>query len=40
MTKTYPSNLTWEQWELISDLFPEAKLGGVVVLVKCQFMPY
>lgn len=28
MTKAYPSNLTWEQWELISDLFPEAKTGG------------
>jgi putative transposase len=28
MTKAYPSNLTWEQWELIVDLFPEAKPGG------------
>lgn len=28
MTKAYPSNLTWEQWELIADLFPEAKTGG------------
>jgi putative transposase len=28
MTKAYPSNLTWEQWELIAQLFPEAKLGG------------
>lgn len=28
MTKTYPSNLTWEQWELIAGLFPEAKTGG------------
>jgi putative transposase len=28
MTKTYPNNLTWEQWELIADLFPEAKPGG------------
>ena len=28
MTKAYPSNLTWEQWELIADLFPEAKPGG------------
>jgi transposase len=27
MTKAYRSNLTWEQWELISDLFPEAKTG-------------
>ena len=28
MTKAYPSNLTWEQWELIAELFPEAKTGG------------
>lgn len=28
MTKEYRSNLTWEQWELISDLFPEPKIGG------------
>lgn len=28
MTKEYRSNLTWEQWELISDLFPEAKTSG------------
>ena len=28
MTKAYPSNLTWEQWELIAHLFPEAKPGG------------
>ena len=28
MTKAYPSNLTWEQWELIADLFPQAKPGG------------
>lgn len=28
MTKAYPSNLTWEQWELIAKLFPEAKTGG------------
>lgn len=28
MTKTYPNNLTWEQWELIADLFPKAKPGG------------
>ena len=28
MTKTYPNNLTWEQWELIADLFPKAKSGG------------
>ena len=28
MTKTYPNNLTWEQWELIADLFPETKPGG------------
>lgn len=28
MTKQYPSNLTKEQWELIADLFPEAKTGG------------
>ena len=28
MTKAYPSNLTWEQWELIADLFPKAKPGG------------
>ena len=28
MTKNYPSNLTWEQWELIPELFPEAKPGG------------
>lgn len=28
MTKAYPNNLTWEQWELIAHLFPEAKAGG------------
>jgi transposase len=28
MTKAYRSNLTWEQSELIADLFPEAKPGG------------
>ena len=28
MNKIYPSNLTWEQWELIAYLFPEAKQGG------------
>ena len=28
MTKNYPSNLTWEQWELIAEMFPEAKAGG------------
>ena len=28
MTKSYPNDLTWEQWELIADLFPEAKSGG------------
>lgn len=27
MSKAYRSNLTWEQWELISDLFPQAKPG-------------
>ncbi|MEH2399804.1 hypothetical protein [Nostoc sp.] len=28
MTKAYPNDLTWEQWELIADLFPEPKTGG------------
>lgn len=28
MTKVYPSNLTWEQWELITQEFPQAKPGG------------
>jgi len=28
MTKAYPNDLTWEQWELIAELFPEAKTGG------------
>ena len=28
MTKAYRSNLTWEQWELIANVFPEAKPGG------------
>ncbi len=28
MTKAYPNDLTWEQWALIADLFPEAKTGG------------
>jgi hypothetical protein len=28
MTKAYPSNLTWEQWELIADQFPSEKPGG------------
>ncbi|TAE52325.1 MAG: IS5 family transposase [Nostocales cyanobacterium] len=28
MSKAYPSNLTWEQWELIAEEFPSAKFGG------------
>ncbi|MBW4478448.1 MAG: transposase [Tolypothrix brevis GSE-NOS-MK-07-07A] len=28
MSKAYPNDLTWQQWELIADLFPEAKSGG------------
>ncbi len=28
MTKAYPSDLTWEQWLLIEDLFPEPLSGG------------
>ena len=28
MTKNYPSYLTWEEWELIPELFPEAKPAG------------
>lgn len=28
MTKAYPSNLTWEQWLLIEELFPEPLSGG------------
>ncbi|CDN12123.1 Mobile element protein [Richelia intracellularis] len=27
MTKNFPSNLTWEHWELIPELFPEPKPG-------------
>ena len=28
ISKIYSSNLTWELWELIAELFPEAKLSG------------
>jgi len=28
MTSSYPSNLTPEQWELLSDAIPAAKPGG------------
>ncbi|MBD1904363.1 IS5/IS1182 family transposase, partial [Funiculus sociatus GB2-A5] len=28
MTSSYPSNLTQEQWELLSSLIPKAKPGG------------
>ena len=28
MSKAYPSNLTPEQYDLLSDLIPEAKPGG------------
>jgi transposase len=28
MSKAYPSNLTWQQWELIAGEFPPAKSGG------------
>ncbi|WP_420093659.1 transposase, partial [Fischerella thermalis] len=28
MSKAYPSNLSLEQYKLISDLIPEAKPGG------------
>jgi hypothetical protein len=41
----YRSNLTWEQWELISALFPEAKTGGrprtvamYAVAVLCHYL--
>jgi hypothetical protein len=29
MTKAYPNDLTKEQWELIAELFPAAKTGGL-----------
>ncbi len=28
MTKAYPSNLTYAQYEFLSDMIPEAKPGG------------
>jgi putative transposase len=28
MSKTYPSNLTRSQYEMLSDLIPESKVGG------------
>jgi transposase len=28
MNPSYPSNLTNEQWELLSELIPQAKTGG------------
>ncbi|MBR8835536.1 MAG: hypothetical protein DSM106950_16350 [Stigonema ocellatum SAG 48.90 = DSM 106950] len=29
----YPNDLTWEQWELIADLFPEA-IGWVILTLR------
>ncbi|CDN13641.1 Mobile element protein [Richelia intracellularis] len=37
MTKSYPRNLTWEQWELIPQLFPEAKPGGRPRTTTCMY---
>ena len=37
MTKNYPSNLTWEEWELIPQLFPEAKPGGRPRTTRCMY---
>ena len=37
MTKNYPSNLTWEQWELIPQLLPEAKPGGRPRTTRCIY---
>ncbi|CDN09834.1 Mobile element protein [Richelia intracellularis] len=37
MTQNYPSNLTWEQWELISELFSEAKPGGRPRTTTCMY---
>jgi hypothetical protein len=28
MSKAYPSNLTWAQYEVLSDMIPEPKPGG------------
>ncbi|CDN11641.1 Mobile element protein [Richelia intracellularis] len=37
MTKNYPSNLTWKQWELIAEMFPEAKPGGRPRRTTCMY---
>ncbi|CDN17039.1 Mobile element protein [Richelia intracellularis] len=37
MTKNSPSNLTWELWELIPELFPEAKRGGRPRRTTCMY---
>ena len=37
MTKNYLSNLTWEQWELIAEMFPEAKPGGRPRTTTCMY---
>ncbi|CDN11438.1 Mobile element protein [Richelia intracellularis] len=37
MTKNYPSYLTWEHWELIPQLFPEAKPGGHSRTTTCMY---
>ncbi|CDN15692.1 hypothetical protein RintRC_5388 [Richelia intracellularis] len=37
MTKNYPSNLTWKQWELIAKLFPEVKAGGRPRITTCMY---
>ncbi|CDN15731.1 Mobile element protein [Richelia intracellularis] len=37
MTKNYPSYLTWEQWELIPQLLPEAKPGSRPRTTTCMY---
>ena len=37
MTKNYPIYLTWEQWELIAEMFPEAKPGGGPRTTTCMY---
>lgn len=44
MTKAYPNDLTWEQSELIAELFPEARIRwsssyhGNVHFMRCDYL--
>jgi hypothetical protein len=40
MSKAYPSNLTWAQYEFLSEMIPEPKPGGRSREVNMWEIPY